>query len=164
MEGEWAGLQDFRELVNDIERMPRILQELLADASESDLRDKPPDGSWSIIEHICHLRDIEQEGYRVRIDQMLNEKHPFLADLDGDKLAAERGYIDQDFRSALEAFTANREVNVRAIRDLSPDQLSKQAIFENVGPINFLELLNKMREHDCGHINELTQLLNMHRA
>jgi hypothetical protein len=164
MEGEQTSLREYQELVNDIENMPLIIQELLADVSESDLRARPLDGSWSILEHICHLRDIEQAGYRVRIDQMLNEKSPLLADLDGDRLAQERDYINQDFGAALEDFVDTRAINVRAIRDLSSHQLSKQAMFENVGPINFLELLIKLREHDRSHIDELTQLRDMYRA
>lgn len=164
MQGEQFSPQDYQQLVNDIESMPRIIQELRAGVSESDLRARPIGGSWSILEHICHLRDIEQEGYRVRIDQMLNERTPLLADLDGDKLAQERDYIDQDFRSALEDFVDTRAINVRAIRDLSPDQLRKQAMFENVGPITFLELLIKMRDHDREHVTELTRLVHMRRA
>ena len=164
MEDEQTSLQDYQQLVNDIESMPRIIQELLADTNDNDLRARPPDGSWSILEHICHLRDIEREGYRVRVDQMLNEKSPLLADLDGDRLAQERDYINQDFRLALEDFVETRAINVRAIRDLSLHQLSKQAMFENVGPINFLELLIKLREHDRGHISELTMLRDMYRA
>ena len=160
MQGEQYSPQDYQQLVNDIESMPRIIQELLAGVSESDLRARPIGGSWSILEHICHLRDIEQEGYRVRIDQMLNEKNPLLADLDGDRLAIERDYVNQDFGSALEVFITNRTVNAHAIRDLSPSQLSKQAMFENVGPISLLELLIKMREHDREHITELTRLVN----
>ena len=163
MEGEQLSPQDYQQLVNDIESMPQIIQDMLAGVSESELSARPLDGSWSILEHICHLRDIEQEGYSVRINQMLNQKNPVLADLDGDKLAQERDYINQDFRSALEIFIANRVDNARTIRDLSPPQLSRQAMFENVGPITFLELLIKMREHDQGHITELTQLLNTHR-
>lgn len=158
MEDEQMRQPDYRQLVDDIENTPRIIQELLVDMNENDLRARPPDGSWSILEHMCHLRDIEQEGYRVRIDQMINQTHPFLRDMDGDRLADERGYNDQDFGSALETFISNREINVRAIRDLSPAQLSRQAMFENVGPLNFLELLIKMREHDRGHVRELTEL------
>jgi DinB superfamily len=164
MDGEQTRLQDYRQAVSDIERMPQIIQELLAGLDEDILRARPPDGTWSIIEHICHLRDIEQEGYRIRITKMLTEDHPFLTDLDGDKLAEERGYINQDFKSALKDFVETRAVNASAIHNLSPDQLSKEAMFENVGRLNFRELLIKMREHDHGHINDLTRLRDRFRA
>jgi hypothetical protein len=158
MDGVQAGAQDYRKLVDEIERMPRIIQRLLAGVEESILRERPPDNTWSMLEHICHLRDIEQEGYKIRIARMLSDDHPFLNDLDGDKLAAERDYNNQDFKSALKDFVAARVVNVEAIRDLSPAQLSKQGMFENVGTLSLLELLAKMRDHDQGHIDELTEL------
>ncbi len=158
MDGKQAGAQDYRALVGEIERMPQVIEGLLDGVKESNLRERPLDKTWSILEHICHLRDIEQEGYRIRITKMLTEAHPFLNDLDGDQLAEERDYINQDFKSALKDFVDARVLNVQAIRDLSPDQLSKQGMFENVGPLSMLELLIKMRDHDHDHINDLTKL------
>lgn len=160
MDGTQVNAQDYRELVKDIEEMPRTIQQLLADVEESNLRARPSQKTWSVVEHICHLRDIEREGYRVRISKMLNEDHPFLTDLDGDKLAEERGYIGQDFNAALKDFIDTRAINLSAIRDLSPDQLSRDGEFENVGHLTLMELLVKMREHDSGHIKELRQLLD----
>ena len=158
MDGEQARAQDYKELVGEIERMPQVIEGLLAGVDERNLRERPLDQMWSMLEHICHLRDIEQEGYRIRITKMLTDAHPFLTDLDGDKLAEERDYLNQDFKSALKDFFDARVLNVQAIRDLSPGQLSKQGMFENVGPLSMLELLIKMRDHDRGHIDELTVL------
>src|SRR5688500_19594160 len=50
-----------------------------------------------------YLRDIETEGYTVRIGQLLEEEDPLLRDLDGDRLAIERRYIEQDVDGALRA-------------------------------------------------------------
>jgi hypothetical protein len=121
------------------------------------MRERSGDNSWSVVEHVCHLRDIEQEGYAVRITKLLTEDQPLLGDIDGDRLAIERAYINQDFNEALEAFINARAVNVEVIRDLSADQLSKSGMFDN-SRCSLLDLLNKMREHDHEHINELTQL------
>jgi hypothetical protein len=89
---------------------------------------------------------------------LLTEDQPFLEDIDGDSLAVERAYIKQDLNTALEIFINTRAVNIEAIRDLSAVQLSKSGMFENVGHLTLAELLNKMRDHDREHINELTQL------
>jgi hypothetical protein len=142
--------------------MPGIIEQMLAGVKESNLRERVSPTTWSIVEHICHLRDIEQEGYKVRITKMLTEDHPFLTDLDGDKLAEERGYINQDFNAALKDFISTRAINLSAIRDLSPDQLRRDGEFENVGPLSLLDLLMKMREHDSGHIKELRHLVERH--
>ncbi|MCA1565794.1 MAG: DinB family protein [Acidobacteria bacterium] len=153
-----ASPQEYKELVASLEDAPRVIRQLVGGLDDKDVRERPQGIIWSIVEHICHLRDIEKDGYRARITKLLNEDQPFLEDLDGDRLAVERAYINQDLNSALEVFIDTRAVNIEAIRDLSAVQLNKSGMFENVGHLTLAELLNKMREHDREHINELTQL------
>lgn len=150
--------QEYRELVRTLEDTPRTIRRLVSDLGQDAVRERPPGKVWSVVEHICHLRDIEAEGYTVRIRKLLSEDEPFLDDLDGDRLAEERGYIDQDLGGALEAFVNARAGNVEAIRDLSAEQLGRSGTYENIGPLTLGQLLEKMREHDREHIDELTQL------
>jgi hypothetical protein len=157
MQDKAAALQEYQNLVSALEDTPRRITQLVSDLGESKLRERSREKSWSVVEHICHLRDIEKEGYAVRITKLLTEDQPFLEDVNGDKLAVERAYINQDFHGALEAFAKTRAVNIEAIRDLSAGQLSRCGMFDN-SPLSLLGLLNKMREHDQEHINELAQL------
>jgi hypothetical protein len=158
MPGKAVASQEYKELVRSLEDTPRRIKQLVSDLGESNVRERSREKAWSVVEHICHLRDIEKEGYAVRITKLLTEDEPFLEDIDGDRLAVERDYINQDFNGALEAFINARAVNIEAIRDLSADQLTSSGMFSNTGPLTLLDLLNKMREHDREHINELTQL------
>ena len=157
MQDKAVAVQKYKELVRSLEDTPRRIKQLVSDLGESKLRERSREKTWSVVEHICHLRDIEKEGYAVRITKLLTEDQPLLEDIDGDKLAVERAYINQDFQSALEAFINARAVNIEAIRDLSPSQLSRSGMFDN-SALSLLDLLNKMREHDQEHINELAQL------
>lgn len=159
MSGKTVASQEYEELVRSLEDAPRMIKQLVGALGESSVRERSYEKTWSVVEHICHLRDIEKEGYTVRITKLLTEDQPWLEDIDGDRLAVERDYINQDFNEALEAFVNARAVNIEAIRDLSAGQLSKSGMFGNTGPLTLLDLLNKMREHDREHINELTQLL-----
>jgi hypothetical protein len=158
MSGKTVASQEYEELIGSLEDTPRIITQLVSDVGESNVRARSREKAWSVVEHICHLRDIEKEGYAVRITKLLNEDQPFLEDIDGDRLAVERDYINQDFNAALEVFVNARAVNIEAIRDLSGGQLSRSGMFGNTGPLTLLDLLNKMCEHDREHINELTQL------
>jgi len=157
MQDKAVAVQKYKELVRSLEDTPRRIKQLVSDLGESKLRERSHEKTWSVVEHICHLRDIEKEGYAVRITKLLTEDQPLLEDIDGDKLAVERAYINQDFQSALEAFINARAINIEAIRDLSPRQLSRSGMFDN-SALSLLDLLNKMREHDQEHINELAQL------
>jgi hypothetical protein len=153
-----AESQEYVELVRSLEDAPRRIKELVGDLGESNVRERSHEKAWSVVEHICHLRDIEEEGYAVRITKLLTEDRPFLEDIDGDRLAVERGYINQDFNGALEGFISARAANIEAIRDLSAGQLSRSGMFGNTGPLTLMDVLTKMSEHDREHINVLTQL------
>ncbi|HKR63016.1 MAG TPA: hypothetical protein VJZ00_04725, partial [Thermoanaerobaculia bacterium] len=88
-----------------LDETPLRVAELLR---ELDPRMPPANGDWAAIEHLCHLRDIEADGYNVRVAQLLKENEPLLRDLDGDALAHERRYREQDPESALRDFSAAR--------------------------------------------------------
>src|SRR5436853_2316411 len=125
----------YHELVSSVAETPDAIRQLINRVAQADLSRRPAAQVWSLLEHVCHLRDIEQEGYAVRIEKIIGEDQPFLPDLDGDKLAAERDYNHQPFDQALGSFVAARENNVRILRQLSDEQMNRRALFENVGVI-----------------------------
>ena len=49
-----------------------------------------PSEPFSAIEQLCHVRDIEIDGYHQRIRRMREEPHPTLASVDGERLSQER--------------------------------------------------------------------------
>jgi hypothetical protein len=150
--------QELQELAMFFQRTPEIVQQLVTDLAEGGLHWKLSEKEFSVLEHVCHLRDIEQEGYMARIGKLLSEIQPFLPDIDGDKLAQERDYKSQKLDAALHAFKSARKDNVRTIRNLSLEQLNCSGTFENVGAITLEGLLLMMREHDEDHLQALNQM------
>lgn len=49
-----------------------------------------PSERFSPLGQLCHVRDIEIDGYHVRLRRMLEEDRPLLVSLDSDALASER--------------------------------------------------------------------------
>lgn len=158
MDSDQMTPEEYRSLVETLEATPRIIQQLADDLADGDARWKPSEQQWSVLEHVCHLGDIEREGYTVRIGKLLHETQPFLADIDGDKLAEERSYYSQDFRQVLDSFARARQQNVKTIRDLTHDQLNRSGLFENFGTVTLERLLMMMREHDASHLKDLSGL------
>ena len=150
--------QTYQDLVRSVAETPDAIRQVVGRVAQEDLTRRAADQGWSVLEHICHLRDIEQEGYAVRIEKILGEDHPFLPDLDGDKLAAERDYNRQPFDQALRSFVAARESNVRTLSGLSDEQMNRSAMFENVGVIKLAQLVRMMGEHDSEHLRQLGEL------
>lgn len=150
--------EEFQALVLSLEEMPARVRQLVENMGEGEKVWKPQAVEFSATENVCHLRDIEEEGYSVRIRRLIEETEPFLADLDGARLARERDYNSQGMYEALERFTRARYGNVAALRSLSPEALTRRGMFEGAGALTLGQLLLMMSEHDAAHIKELENL------
>ena len=138
--------------------MPRKLREL-ADRFEGDPRRRPTDAAFSLLEHACHLRDIELLAYERRIARMLSEENPELADVDGGAIAREADYnANENLEDALHAFFALRAANVASLERLTPEQWARTGVLEGAGRITVAELAGKMAVHDSEHLAELRAL------
>ena len=86
----------------ELQQFPSRVRRLVAGVEDNALRKKPSEADFSIAENVCHLRDIECEGYSVRLRRLLEEERPFLPDIDGGRLARERNYNSQPNSGAVE--------------------------------------------------------------
>lgn len=149
-------------LLRSLEETPAFFERLGADLPEERARWKPagePAGDgWSLLEHLCHLFDIERAGYTRRIDRILREEHPVLEDLDGNKLYAEGDYNSRDWADTLRAFVRERRANISRVASLTAEELNRGGVFEGVGPVTLAGLMQMMREHDEDHLGRLAQL------
>ena len=120
---------------------------------------KPTADTWSMTENVCHLRDIEQEGYIVRIERIANEDTPILPDINGTQLAIDRNYNEQNIGDALAAFEAARAKSIELITGYPEATLSRIGTFEDFGDMTLAGLLEVMVEHDKGHIADIEKLV-----
>ena len=146
-------------IIAALEPMPQALQERLAGLTDAQLRFKPGPEVFSVLEGIWHLRDIEVEGYSVRLRRLLAEEQPRLPDLDGSRLALERRYNQQPLLPALDGFITARRANLELLRRIDEAQLGRHGHLDTVGRITLGRLLELWVEHDRGHIKELDELL-----
>ena len=150
--------QEFRDVVRFLEETPGRIRQLTTGMAEGELTWKPSANEFSAVEQVCHLRDLEREGYGARIEKLLTEPRPSLPDFDGGRIAGERDYNRQDFESACREFALARAGNLSVMKALSPEQLNRGGHLEGVGAITLGRLLLLMREHDQSHREELRAL------
>ena len=117
-----------------------------------------PSERFSAIEHLCHVRDIECEGYQVRFARTLHEDGPFLAAIDGEAWARERRYAQADADAALQAFRAARTRTLALLAGLDAAQRARTAVFEGYGPVTFDSLVHYLCSHDQQHLAGLQWL------
>lgn len=118
-----------------------------------------PGETFSLREHICHLRDIETEGYQLRLRRTRDESGPDLETLDGYILAEQRGYARQDPSAALAAFGAARTETLALIREFSAADLTRGATFAEYGAVTLHGLVHFLSAHDRQHVACLHWLL-----
>jgi hypothetical protein len=150
--------QELSDIIAFLEETPEAVRRLREGLAADDLRTRAEGGGFSFVETVCHLRDIEREGYGVRIERILAEEVPSLPDLKGARLALERRYSEQGFDDGLEAFAEARARNVSALRAATDEQLSRRGLLEGAGEITLARLASLMYEHDGGHREELRAL------
>ena len=107
-----------------------------------------PSEAFTAIEQLCHLRDIEVEGYHVRFRRTLEEQHPVLASIDSEPLAVARGYGSADAKAVLAEFRAARARTMEILSGLGDAQLARTAVFEGYGPLTMRSLVHYLCSHD----------------
>lgn len=152
------GPDNFAQVAASLGAMPAKLKEIVAAIAESAWRSKPAAGGFSLVEHVCHLRDIDGDGYRVRLERMLAEERPSLPDIDGGALAKQRDYLGQDLVAALAAFAATRLEIAARLAKLTPEQRRSTGLMAGGTEITVDGLVDMMGTHDSEHLDQLNDL------
>jgi DinB superfamily len=146
-------------------RFPRLLAEHYA-AIPHEFKHWVP-ASWdgvpseplTAIEQLCHVRDIEIEGYQVRFRRTLTENNPLLESIDTNALVRERQYASSNADSVLAEFAIARAQTIAVLNGLTTEQLARAAMFEGYGPVTLQSLVHFLCSHDQQHLSGLQWLL-----
>jgi len=138
--------------------MPTFLASALASVPPAELTHQPQPGHFALVEHACHLRDLEREGYLARVRRMLAEREPALAPFDGDAVAAARDYPSQDGFAAAREFAAARAQALSLIAPLTAEELAREATFGDER-VCFADVIAMMVAHDAEHRAEIERLV-----
>ena len=117
-----------------------------------------PSEPFTPIEQICHVRDVEIDGYHVRFRRTLEESNPALLNLDGETLARERHYANADSTKVLASFRRARAMTLDLISSLTPQQRARTAEFDGVA-VTADGLVHLLCSHDQQHLAGLQWLL-----
>ncbi|MEP6570648.1 MAG: DinB family protein [Acidobacteriota bacterium] len=153
-----APAADFTALLDFLNETPTKLENFTAGLFATDFCWQNSPDEFSALDNICHLRDLELQGYAPRIRRILAETDPALADFDGARVAAESNYNEQQPAVALQEFQTARQENVETFRGVAEEQLAREGTLAGVGKITLKRLAELMREHDEGHLEDVRVL------
>ena len=117
----------------------------------------PQAGGFSLVQHLWHLADVEQQGWAQRFDRLLREPAPVLPGVDGDRLAREGRYQQRPWRAAARRFEALRRRTLQALRRCDATVLRRPVQFSGL-PATGAEMLAAMLAHDQEHRSEMAAL------
>ena len=117
-----------------------------------------PSETFTAIEQVCHVRDIEIEGYHLRFRRPLEENNPTLESIDGYMFARDRDYANADAAEAFAAFRAARARTIEMVSGFDAEQLARPAMFEGT-PVTVRGLIHLLCSHDQQHLAGLQWLL-----
>src|SRR4051794_11790899 len=109
------------------------------------------DGIPSPVEQLCHLADLEREGFRERIAGLLREVEPAFPNFNGAKVAADRNYRALSLEDGLSAFTDARLANISALRTVDDESWFRSGTQEGVGRVALCDIPGFMFQHDFAH-------------
>jgi hypothetical protein len=118
-----------------------------------------PSEPFTAIEQVCHVLDIEVEGYQVRFRRTLDEASPFLPSIDSVAVARERDYGRADVRDVFARLHTARARTVAMLRGLGTGDFDRTAEFEGYGPVSLRGLVHYLCSHDQQHLSGLQWLL-----
>jgi hypothetical protein len=121
--------------------------------------DGVPSEPFTALEQICHVRDIEIEGYHQRFNRTLGEDRPRLPSIDSEAVARERDYGAADPARVFADFRAARAATLALLRGLDDRELARRADFEGYGPVSLRSLVHYLCSHDQQHLAGLQWLL-----
>jgi len=121
--------------------------------------DGVPSEPLTAIEQVCHVRDIEVDGYQVRFRRTLDETNPVLGSLDTEGLAKDRAYSRADAATVLADFREARAATIATLSGLNAAHFDRTAVFEGYGPVTLRGLVHYLCSHDQQHLAGLQWLL-----
>lgn len=149
-------------LLWNLRSLPNELDDLVKGIDEETLRWRPVPNKWSIKEIICHLRDMEAEAYLARYRRMLTEDNPLMPNVDQDRLAVERDYINQDACAALARFKQLRAETVQTLQSSPVESWSRGGIHETDGPMTIEQLVHRqIKGNDLNHLVQIRDIVRL---
>jgi hypothetical protein len=148
-------------MLRSLRKNPVILQSLIKDVWQDQARryKDGPDG-WSVVEIVCHLRDLEEVYYQ-RALRMLNEDVPVFEVFNQNEMARQGDYINQILNRVFVEFIEKRHRTIQFFSQLTPEQWQRTGIHPEHGKITVLEQAFQIGSHDTDHIEQIVRAMGL---
>jgi DinB superfamily len=148
---------EFSTLYQELQNSTEMIRVLLVGITQAEARYKPTPESWSILEVVCHLYDIEREDFREHLDFILHRQNEEYHVIDPQRWVTERKYNEQSFVEMQEKFFAERKQSLEWLREKSNSDWETTYTSE-YGSASAGEMFSCWVAHDNLHIRQFVEL------
>jgi hypothetical protein len=138
---------------------PAIYEALLAGVTQDQAaRLRDGDDGWSVLEVMCHMRDIELI-FTQRARDLLERQSPIFQVTLNEELIARGDYAAQDLRAVLAEYKSLRAAFVALLEPLTDDQWLLAGTHPSQGPATLLDVAINTGLHDVDHQEQIIRCL-----
>ena len=148
---------EFRTLYQELQQSTEMIRALLLGITQEEARLKPSPESWSILEVVCHLYDIEREDFREHLDFILHRQQEDYHAIDPQAWIMERKYNEQDFGEMQSKFFVERQKSLDWLEEIS-DADWDTAYTSEYGTVSAGEMFSCWVAHDNLHLRQFVEL------
>jgi hypothetical protein len=148
---------DFSTLYRELENSTEMIRALLAGITQEEAQSKPNPESWSMLEVVCHLYDLEREDFREHLDFILHRQDEEYHAIDPQAWIKDRRYNEQNFEEMQEKFFAERQKSLEWLLSIS-DSDWDITYTSQYGSVSAGEMFSCWVAHDNLHLRQLVEL------
>lgn len=145
------------EILSRLQAVSKDVAALLRGVSDERLRRKPAPEKWSMLEILCHLRDVEFL-FVERYGKIANHDRPQLRLINQDELATRLRYNEDDPTAALREFQALRGETVAVLSALAQQSWERVGLHPKRGELSIAANAVMHVAHDANHLDRLHTL------
>lgn len=145
------------ELLARLEKGPADLGQALSRLSDEALRRRPAGDKWSIVEIVCHLRDVEAL-FAERMSKAAFSERPSFWMMDNERVATALRYREADAATALKEWRRRRADTLTLLRALPHAAWQRVGRHPKRGEITIERLAQILADHDRSHTERVREL------
>lgn len=135
-----------------------VFDSLFTIGLRQDVRYRPADNKWNLLEILCHMADEEKDDFKTRLNHVLTTPDAPLPAIDPEGWVTSRKYSEQLFEKKQEEFLTERHRSVRWLQSLKDPKWDNAYAHPKFGPLSAKMFLCNWVAHDMHHIRQINEL------
>lgn len=145
-------------VIAELERNRTVFQGLLHGLEPELYNWKPDDKSWSILQIVCHLYDIEREDFRERVQSVIEDPQKPFRSIEPQDWIEGRKYAEQDYNTKVKSFLDERDQSIVWLHSLDNPKWDNTYQHQIRGAMSAALFISNWLGHDQLHIRQINRL------